>query len=398
MRIILFTGKGGVGKSTIAAATAVRTAMLGRRTLLVSSDMAHNLSDITAVPIGHAGALVAENLHALEVDILAEIRENWAPIQQYMADIVAFVGLDGAVAEEVAMIPGMDAVFVLTRILREIESNRFDTIIVDCAPTAGALRLLTFTDCAAGTLNFMVEAERKVMKLVRPAVRRFKRLSVWMPEDATYRAFEDVVADIGRLGGLLKDPEMTSVRLVLNPDRIAVAESRRAYTYFGLFGFPVDGIFVNRVFPDELEAGYLDPWRALQEEQMAVISRSFLDTAVFPIRYLAEEPIGVAQLDGLGAEIYGDAVPDDVLSATHTVRLSKEDGKLRLMFSLPNLDRSSLDIQRKGRELLIAAGGHSRVFALPDTLAEREVEGATYTDGDLVVSFAEDGQGAAGAT
>ena len=127
MRIILFTGKGGVGKSTIAAATAVRTAMLGRRTLLVSSDMAHNLSDITEVPIGHAGALVAENLHALEVDILAEIRENWAPIQEYMADIAAFVGLDGAVAEEVAMIPGMDAVFVLTRILREVESDRFDT-------------------------------------------------------------------------------------------------------------------------------------------------------------------------------------------------------------------------------------------------------------------------------
>ena len=181
MRIILFTGKGGVGKSTIAAATAVRTAMLGRRTLLVSSDMAHNLSDITAVPIGHAGALVAENLHALEVDILAEIRENWAPIQAYIADIAAFAGLDGAVAEEVATIPGMDAVFVLTRILREIESGRFDTIVIDCAPTAGALRLLTFTDSAAGTLNFMVEAERKIMKLVRPAIRGFKRLSVWVP-------------------------------------------------------------------------------------------------------------------------------------------------------------------------------------------------------------------------
>ena len=398
MRIILFTGKGGVGKSTIAAATAVRTAMLGRRTLLVSSDMAHNLSDITEVPIGPDGALVAENLHALEVDILAEIRENWAPIQAYMADIAAFVGLDGAVAEEVAMIPGMDAVFVLTRILREVESDRFDTIIIDCAPTAGALRLLTFTDSAAGTLNFWIEAERKVMKLVRPVVRRFKGLSVWVPEDVTYRAFEDVVADIGRLGELLKDPEMTSVRLVLNPDRIAVAESRRAYTYFGLFGFPVDGIFVNRVLPDELEGGYLGLWRALQREQMAVISRSFLDTAVFPIKYLAEEPVGVAQLDELGAEIYGDTVPDDVLSATHTVRLSKEDGKLTLMFSLPNLDRSSLDIKRKGRELLIAAGGHSRVFVLPDTLAECEVEGATYSDGDLIVSFAEDGQEAAGAT
>jgi arsenite-transporting ATPase len=267
MRIILFTGKGGVGKSTIAAATAVRTAAQGRRTLLVSSDMAHNLSDITEVPIGDSCALVAENLHALEVDILSEIRENWAPVQEYMADITASMGIDSAVAEEVALIPGMDAIFLLTRILREVESGRFDTVIVDCAPTAGALRLLTFTDSSASRLNYWVTVERKVMKLIRPVGRRIKGLSVWLPEDEAYEAFEAIIANIGRLGDLLKDPEQSSVRLVLTPERISVAESRRAYTYFGLFGFPVDGIFVNRIFPDELAEGYLNPWWRLQKER-----------------------------------------------------------------------------------------------------------------------------------
>ncbi|MHC4591122.1 MAG: ArsA family ATPase [Planctomycetota bacterium] len=388
MRIILFTGKGGVGKSTIAAATAVRTAAQGRRTLLVSSDMAHNLSDITEVPIGDSCALVAENLHALEVDILSEIRENWAPVQEYMADITASMGIDSAVAEEVALIPGMDAIFLLTRILREVESGRFDTVIVDCAPTAGALRLLTFTDSSASRLNYWVTVERKVMKLIRPVGRRIKGLSVWLPEDEAYEAFEAIIANIGRLGDLLKDPEQSSVRLVLTPERISVAESRRAYTYFGLFGFPVDGIFVNRIFPDELAEGYLNPWWRLQKEQMAVISRSFLDTAIFPIRYLETEPIGLRQLDALGREVYGEAVPDGVLWETHTIRFAKEDGKPVLVFTVPGLDRSSLDVTRKGSELLIDTGSHSRVFALPDTLATSEIHEARYRDGELVITFA----------
>jgi arsenite-transporting ATPase len=391
MHIILFTGKGGVGKSTIAAATALRAAAHGRRTLLVSSDLAHNLSDITEVRIGDFCAPIAENLHALEVDILNEIRENWGPVQDYMADLTAFVGIDSAVAEEAALIPGMDVIFLLTRILREVESGRFDTVIVDCAPTAGALRLLTFTDSAANKMNRMLAIERKIMKLVRPIGKRFRELKPWMPEDDAYQAFEDIIANIGRLGELLKDPAQASVRLVLTPDRIAVAESRRAYTYFGLFGFPVDGIFVNRILPDELADGYLHPWCELQKEQMAVIARSFLDTAIFPIRHLAGEPIGLAQLDALGREIYGEVVPDDVLSKTHTVSIAKEHGKAALVFVVPKLDKSDLDVRRRGTDLLIDMGGHSRIVALPDTLATAEIEAARYDDGRLVITFADGG-------
>ncbi len=387
MRIILFTGKGGVGKSTIAAATAVRTAREGRRTLLVSSDLAHSLSDITETPIGDSCAPVAENLHALEVDILNEICENWSSIAEYVTDIIAYLGIDNAVAEEVALVPGMDAIFLLTRLLREIESGRFETVIVDCAPTAGALRLLTFTDSAARTMNKLVNIERKIMKLIRPVGKRIKNVGVWVPEDECYEAFGNIIANIARLGDLLRHPETSSIRLVLTPDKIAIAETKRAYTYFGLFGFPVDGIFVNKILPDELVSGYLKPWCKRQKEQMDVISRSFLDTNIFPITHLENEPIGVEQLDALGKEIYGGAVPDAVLSETHTVRFSEEDGKVFLAFTMPNLDKSSLDVRTKGNELLITTGSYSRVFSLPDTLAKSQIEGASYNDDRLIITF-----------
>ncbi|HUU90956.1 MAG TPA: ArsA family ATPase [Phycisphaerae bacterium] len=387
MRIILFTGKGGVGKSTIAVATALRTAAHGRRTLLVSSDVAHNLSDITAVSIGDSCVPIAKNLHALEVNILGEIRRNWAPIQQYIAEISTYLGMEEAVAEEVALIPGMDAVFLLTRILREVQSERFDTVIVDCAPTGGALQLLTLTDTAAGKINRLVTIERSIMKMIRPVTRRFAGMDPWVPDDPAYEAFERIIGNLGRLGEILQDPQQSSVRLVLTPDRIAVAETRRTYTYLGLFGFPVDAILVNRIFPDELARGYLGPWCALQREQMETISRCFLDTAILPIKYRETEPVGIADLRDLGHEIYGQAVADAMLSETYTVRFANDSGKPAVTFTLPGLDKSSLDVTRKSSELLIAAGGHSRVYALPDSLAASEILEARYDDGELTIVF-----------
>ena len=387
MRIILFTGKGGVGKSIIAAATALRTAAQGRRTLLVSSDVAHNLSDIADVSIGDSCVLIAENLYALEVDILGEIRRNWAPIQQYIAEISTYLGMEEAIAEEVALIPGMDAVFLLTRILQEVRSERFDTVIVDCAPTGGALQLLTFTDTAAGKINRMVAIERKIMKLIRPITRRFADVDAWIPEDPAYEAFERIIENLGRLGEMLQDPQQSSVRLVLTPDRIAVAETRRDYTYLGLFGFPVDALLVNRIFPDELARGYLGPWCVLQKEQLDTISRCFLDTAIYPIEYRETEPVGIAQLEELGQEIYGQDVADAMLSETYTVRFANDSGKPAVTFTLPGLDKSSLDVTRKGGELLIAAGGYSRVFALPDSLGASDISEARYDDDELTIVF-----------
>jgi arsenite-transporting ATPase len=231
MRIILFTGKGGVGKSSIASATAVRLAELDRKTLIVSSDLAHNLGDIFDQPVGSTPKHITENLHALEVDIMKEVDGNWDAIEEYSSKFLVYLGMEDAVAEEVVLIPGIDEIILLFRILREIDSGTYETIIIDCPPTGAMFRLLTLSDAAMNKLLKIIEMERKILKLFRPIGKRIRGLKEIYPEDRLYQSVGDVLREVGRLGDLLKKPDLASVRLVLNPERVPVAETRRAYTY-----------------------------------------------------------------------------------------------------------------------------------------------------------------------
>jgi arsenite-transporting ATPase len=387
MRVILYTGKGGVGKSSIAAATAVRVAELGRRTLLVSADLAHNLSDVFATRIGGEPTSIAENLTALEIDALQEIRQNWSPAQDYFADLLSYLGVDDAVAEEFALWPGIDELFLLTRILQEIESERYDTVIVDCSPTAGTLRHLTLTDTACTKLNKLGQWKRKVFKLIRPIGRRIKGVRPFMASDEVFDVFEHLVSNVGRLGDILKDPAVSSVRLVLNPDRVAIAETRRAFTYFGLFGFPVDGIFVNKVLPAELAEGYLNRWFTLERQLLESIDQSFLSVKKYRVPLLSREPIGTEPLAAMARSMFADRRPDEVLSEPRSVSIAREDGKYRLTFWLPGANKQDLDVGRKDNELILSAGTYTRVFSLPDTLLDREIAGAEFVDGTLNVLF-----------
>ena len=387
MRIILFTGKGGVGKSTNACATAALASAMGRKTLLVSSDLAHNLNDILNIPSADGPVKLSECLTVLEVDILNEIKENWDSIQRYTVDFLAYLDMDRVVAEEIALIPGLDALFLLTRILREIESGEYDLVVIDCAPTAGSLRLLTLTDSSSNKMNRIVQIERSILKLIRPFGKRIGSVKNIIPEDELYVTFGKIIEDIGRLGVMLRDAETSSVRLVLNPDKIAIAESKRTYTYLSLFGFPVDGIFVNKLLPAELENGYFHKWCRLQQDQMKHLRRSFLDTRIISIKYYENEPIGLARLEEMGKEIYGALDPAAVLSRVNTVAFKKQDGKVVLSIILPNLDKASLDIGRKDNDLLISAECYSRVFSLPDTLANTAIEAANYENCRLEIYF-----------
>lgn len=387
MRIILFTGKGGVGKSTNACATAALASAMGRKTLLVSSDLAHNLTDILNIPSADGTVKLSEYLTVLEVDILNEIKENWDSIQRYTVDFLAYLDMDSVVAEEIALIPGLDALFLLTRILREIESGEYDLVVIDCAPTAGSLRLLTLTDSSSNKMNRIIQIERSILKLIRPFGKRIGSVKKIIPEDELYVTFGKIIEDIGRLGVILRDPETSSVRLVLNPDKIAIAESKRTYTYFSLFGFPVDGIFVNKLLPAELENSYFHKWCRLQQDQMKHLRQSFLDTRIISIKHYENEPIGLACLEEMGKEIYGTLDPAAVLSNVNTVAFKKQDGKVVLSIILPNLDKASLDIGRKDNDLLISAECYSRVFSLPDTLANTAIEAANYENSRLNIYF-----------
>ena len=388
MRIILFTGKGGVGKSTNACATAALTAATGRKTLLVSSDLAHNLSDIFDVKDGNSKKRISGNLDILEVDILEEIRKNWDSVQRYFIDFFSYLGMDSVVAEEVALVPGIDALFLLTGILREIESGTYDVVIIDCAPTAGTLRLLTLADTSINKVKRLIKIERNIFNLVRPIGKRMKSVKSFLPEDELYITVGKMIDDIGRLGTILRNHEVCSIRLVLNPDKIAIAESKRSYTYFSLFGFPVDAVLVNKLFPVELEDGYFHKWRHLQQEQMKQLHQSFLDTRIISIRHYENEPIGVGRLEEMGKDIYGESDPAAVLSNVNTVTFKKQNGRVVLSIVLPGLDKAGIDVGRKDNDLLIRAQGYSRVFSLPDTLANVDIDKAEYDENRLNIRFA----------
>ncbi len=390
-RVILYTGKGGVGKTSIAAANASLSASRGSRTLLVSSDTAHNLSDVFERPVGEGTVKVSENLHLLEVKVLNEIRENWDSVQQYFTQFLSYLGVEAVIAEEVALFPGTEELFLLTRILREIEEGDYDAVIVDAAPTASTLRLLTFSDSSSRKLNKIMSWERKILKLLRPLAKRTDIGKKILPADELYETFGSIISKIGKLGDLLKNPKRSSLRLVLNPDPIAVAETRRTFTYLSLFGFPVDGIFVNKLLPAELADGYFENLYREQRREMEVIEQSFLDTRIFSIPYLDKAPLGQQDLTKLGEAIFHQEEPGTIFSRPNSVQFAKEDDRILLTIRLPNISKDQIDIGRKGNELIIQAEASTRLLQLPDSLSSREVESAKFDEGMLTVGFGEAG-------
>ena len=222
---------------------------------------------------------------------------------------------------------------------------------------------------------------------MRPITNRFKQTREIIPPDEVYGVIGDVIRKVGQLGEILKNPEVSSVRLVLNPDRVAIAETHRAFTYFGLFGFPIDGIFVNKVLPKQLAEGYLHDWFAIQQELLGSIDESFLDVAKFRISLLDSEPIGLDLLAQMAAALFADRQPDEILSEPKPVSIKRENGKYRLGFWLPTIEKRELDVGRKETELILTAGSYTRVFSLPDSLADREIAEANFTDGRLSITF-----------
>ena len=392
-RVILYTGKGGVGKTSIAAASASLSASRGWRTLLVSSDTAHNLSDVFDRSMGKGTVELTENLHLLEVEILEEIRENWDSVQQYFTQFLSYLGVQAVIAEEVALFPGTEELFLLTRILREIEEGKYDVVMVDAAPTASTVRLLTFSDSSSRKLNRIVSWERKILKLIRPLAKRTDVGRKVLPEDELYETIGSIISKIGILGDLLKNPKRSSLRLVLNPDPIAVAETRRTFTYLSLFGFPVDGVFVNKLLPAELAEGYFENLYREQQKEMAVIEQSFLDIRVFSIPYLDQAPLGLTDLTQLGETIYHQEEPGTVFANSNSVDFEKEEDGILLKIDLPNISKDQIDIGRKGNELIIQAETSTRLLQLPDSLNRREVESAKFDGGLLKVRFGKAGSG-----
>lgn len=382
-RLLLISGKGGVGKTTIAAATAVRAAEAGKRTLVVSVDRAHNLGDVVGVKLGAAPVPVpgCPGLFAMEADPQAELREHEAALHSYFSRLLAWAGVSASQADEVAVIPGLEELLVLSRLAALVDEGGYDTIVVDLAPTASS-RLLSFPDLMAGPLGRFAKWERQFLKFARPAAQ--KLTSAPVPEDALYDTLELLAAGLARLRAVLADPQRTTVRLVCIPERVVVDETRSAFSLLSLFGLTVDGVILNRVLPDELTSTSLGAWVQIQAREIARAKESFAGVPVQPLAFQATEVLGLAELSRVGRALYGEGDPSARVLETRPVRFEPE----ALTIALPlHLAAGALDLQQQGDELIITLGGWRRRLSLPQSLQGRDVLRAKLAAGTLRVDF-----------
>ena len=399
MRVLLFTGKGGVGKTTTAAATAVHAARAGIKTLVVSTDAAHSLGEALGVdldaPRGAEQPVreVEPGLYALQVSASSSARQSWREVQGYLVGVLAAVGIDAVVAEELTSLPGADEVVALLELRTQVESGLWDLVVVDCAPTAETLRLLALPEALAWHLDRLMPAQRGLLRGLRPAAAAATGLP--LPGVAVFEALRRWHAHLREVQAILR-ADSTTVRLVLTPERVVLAEARRTLTSLGLHGFAVDQVVVNRVFPDAGDSdGAPDPWRSAwnraQQRGLVEVHESFGSLPVVCSPYLDHEPIGADDLDALYRACTRAVDPDPLTprdGVGMTVERTGRDFVLRL--SLPLVTAADVDLKRRGDELVVAVGEHRRLLSLPAALRRCVITGATVRDGSLRVRFEPD--------
>jgi arsenite/tail-anchored protein-transporting ATPase len=392
-RVLLFTGKGGVGKTTAAAATALRCADAGLRTLVLSTDPAHSLADAFDVPLGPLVAPVADGLWGQQLDAQDRMEDAWVDIQRYLLEVFRWAGVEGLEAEELSVVPGLDEIFALGDIREHATAGEWDVVVVDCAPTAETIRLLSLPDVLGRYMERLFPIGRRVNRVVSPLVSRVTTLPTAGDDvfDATERLH-------GRLAGvreLLTDGRRTSVRLVVNPERVVIAEARRTHTYLSLFGYHVDAVVANRLLPDDVSDPWFARWRAAHAEHLAAIDEGFAPVPVLRVPLQPTEQVGAAALRTFADALYGDEDPTARFGTREPMRVAADADAMVLELDMPFTDRDDLDLGRVGDELLIRVGPYRRAVVLPDALRRRTVGGATLRDGRLTVTFVEAVRGAA---
>jgi arsenite-transporting ATPase len=387
-RTILYTGKGGVGKTSVAAATARRCAASGLRTVVLSTDPAHSLSDSLEAELGADPVAVGERLWAQEVQAQHQMEENWGAVQRWLGQLLADRGVMDIAAEELTVPPGMDELFSLLEIKRHHDSGEFEVIVVDCAPTGETLRLLSFPDIARWWLEKVFPWERRIAAAARPLARTF--LDVPLPTEDVFQDVQRLVRNLIAMNEILRDRERASIRLVMNPDRMVIKEAQRTFTYLNLYGYLTDAVVVNRVFPDELAEGYFGDWMARQRERLDEVRDGFAPVPLLVARYFADEVVGPQMLDRLADELFADQPPAELLYRELTQEVESADGGSTLRLRMPFAERGDVSLKKAGQELIVSVGREKRTIILPPALARQRPQGARLAEGSLEVSFTHD--------
>jgi len=387
MRIILYSGKGGVGKTSLSAATAVRSAQLGRRTLVVSTDAAHSLADALQVPVGSAPTKVAAHLDALEIDVNRELSAHWGVVQDFITRFMTFQGVNEVVAEELAILPGMDELFSLLKVKRYAEQKAYDVIVIDTAPTGETIRMLAVPEVLNFYLKRIFPIQRTVLRSVRPVARRMTDMPI--PSDDMLVAVQSILKELEGMGPLLQDPKQTSIRIVLNPERMVINESQRLYTYLNLFGFPVDAVVANRVLPPEARSKYFDRWFDIQAGHLVHARKAFDPLPMFEARLFDREMVGVKLLEAFANDVFRDADPTEVFFREKPMEVKKEGAGYALYIRLPFAEKDKIEVLTHGEELIIQVDNQRRHLLLPRSLASRKLTGAAFDQQRLRVGFGE---------
>jgi arsenite-transporting ATPase len=386
LRILLFTGKGGVGKTTVAAATAVRAAAAGHRTLVMSTDPAHSLADSFDIPLTSRSQEVAPNLWAEQIDAQERLEHNWRDIQEFVISFLNWTGVDAIEAEELSVIPGLDEIFSLTDVKTHVDSGRFDLLVVDCAPTAETLRLLSLPEAMNWYIERIFPVERRVVKTIRPLLSRLTSMPI--ADDRIFAAVERLHRSLDGVRQLLSNAQMSSVRLVVNPEKMVIAEARRTYTYLSLFGYRVDAVVANRIIPAEVEDPYFGKWKDIQAEHLETIRESFHPVPILTARLFDREMVGLSLLKEMGDEVYGDLDETQVLYRDEPLRVRKRGSSFVLSLRIPFVEKSDIDVFRKGEELFLRVGSYKRNLILPQTLQRLDVQEASFVGDRLEIRFA----------
>lgn len=385
MRVMLYTGKGGVGKTSVAAATALRCADLGYRTVVVSTDAAHSLADSFDTLIGNEPVEIAPNLKGQEIDILHQMERYWGTVQEWLTTVLSWRGVSELIADEASVLPGMDELASLLQIVYLHDSNEYDAVIVDCAPTGETLRLLSLPEVAKWYLSHIFPVERQVMKMAGPLIRSVTDLPI--PDDKVFESIRDVIMQLDRMHQLLADTEQSSVRLVLNPEKMVIKEAQRTFTYLNLYGYSTDLIISNRIIPASVDDRYFNAWKGSQERYGHLVEEAFAPLPILKVPLMDQEVVGIQMLRKMADAIYGDQDPTKLFYVGQPQSVEKVGDAYLLKLRLPFVGKENVSLARNGDELAISIGNFRRNIILPRVLAVQDVKKAKFEGDYLVLTF-----------
>lgn len=383
-RILVYTGKGGVGKTSVAAATAIACADRGYRTIVMSTDIAHSLSDAFDRPLGPVPTEIAPNLWGQESDVFYNVARYWGKVQEYAASVLRWRGLDEVMAEEMTVLPGMDEVGSLLWIADHHDSGDYDVVVVDAAPTGETLRLLSLPEAAKWWMEKIEPIGRKITKLTGPFIQRV--VGMPMPGDDVFNAGEELFRRLEHMHDLLVDRDKTSVRVVLTLEQVVIKEAQRSFTYFHLYDYPTDLVVVNRVLPDDV-GEYFHGWYEAQQRYGPLVEKTFHPIPIRRAPFFNREMVGVDLLRELSETLYGAEDPTQFFYRGRPYQVTRDNGGFLLSVDLPFTDKDQINLSRHADELVIDLGTWRRTLVLPRILVNAPTEGARFDDGTLKIRF-----------